>query len=173
MKKLIILLGVAFFAITFNSCGSQSNDNTSNNQTKPIEQITVPEEKPQSNPIDRFVGRYSIKDGGPNVIEVLSDGRIIFDNVGNKRFLGKIEIISNDAFMISSTNPSEKIYVSDDTPIYRISNGVERNGEWSGDGTEYTRYLVFDVNEMRMYNEGYNKYMNRDIAEVRYMKLMR
>ena len=169
----MIILGVAFFAITFYSCGGRLNDNTSNNHTNPIKQITVPEEEPQSNPIDRFVGRYSIKDGGPNVIEVLSDGRIIFDNVGNKHFMGKINIISNDAFMISSTNPSEKIYIDEDTPIYQISNGVEKNIGWSGMGKRNTYNLVFNVNEMRMYIEGYDKYMNRDIAEVEYMKLQR
>lgn len=174
MKRIVIALWVSLVATAIVSCNNQTDNSatTSQTNTESSEPAKVVREEPKSNPIDKFVGRYSIKDGGPNVVEVLSDGRIIFDNVGNKSFLGNIKIISDDAFMISSSDPSEKIYVSKNTPLYQVRDGVEHNGMWSGDGNEYTKYLVFDIKENRLYTEGYNKYMSRDIASVTYMKLV-
>ena len=184
MKRIVITLWVILVATALISCNNQSNNSATNSQTntessEPAIAITessepaiAMREEPKSNPIDKFVGRYSIKDGGPNVVEVFPDGRIIYDNVGEKRFLGNINIISDNAFMISSTNRLEVIYVNDGTPKYRISDGVERNGEYVGGGL-YISYLVYDISERRIYCEGYTKYLNRDISEVRYFKMIR
>jgi len=179
MKLSFKLIAVLLFVFTIISCknnSTESSDKTSTSQNTQLE--TAGNDKSmsetaetKSNPVEKFVGRYSVKDGGPNVVEVLSDGRVIYNCEGNKRFLGNISIISDNAFMIDYLDPSDCIYVGDNTPIFRIVDGVEKNYAWTSGG-QYVRYLVYDIQEKRIYTEGYSKYKNRDIAEVEYFKMI-
>lgn len=186
MKKLVQIisafLSVAIVTTSIISCGNQTNDNytATQNQTVSTEQVKVSEEKINSNPIDRFVGCYTIYKGYDEQaykkieLGVLPDGRVtenilayISDGV-HKKYLGDIVIISDDAFVVDAK--SSTTVGCDGTPEFVFRNGQESEVAWSGGGI-YLRRLVFDVKEMRAYIGGVNEYKSRDIAEVYYLKL--
>ena len=56
----------------------------------------------------------------------------------------------------------------------RKTDGVEKVVTWhsEGAGSIAARYLVFDIQEKRLYTKGYSKYRNRDIEKTEYMKMI-
>lgn len=118
--------------------------------------------------MERFVGKYYTWENGG--IEVMSDGRVIkFDDWGKwNNYLGNIQIISNNAFLVDGEVP----YV-ENTSKYKIINGVEEHFGYLGKNT-WTGF-VFDISENRAYVgkhflDAKEKYQNKDITNPMYIK---
>ncbi len=169
LKTIATLVFVAS-ALSLVSCGGNSNNSyqepaSSNSQAESNYQ----EEVTQSNPIDRFVGRYDFGEGVG--VEVLSDGRVLqIDHIiasGEevKKYIADITIISDHAFAIYGD-----VFFPGDTPIYVMRNGSEQGGTWVKKfGNDYFG-VVFDVSERRIYLGREQAYKNRDVSEAEYIK---
>lgn len=183
--RIALLLCVVTISIELISCDSSAikQDETPNSVT---DLSSVSNNRMDSNdygsssPCSRFIGRYTIQGGDWDCpIEILSDGRVLLisyviaSGEETKMYIGDINIISENAFTIKNASYNVSLCYAD-TPIYVIRNGVERNIGWTTRGGGFSpSSLVFDISENRAYTEGIQKYRNRDIGEVEYVKFKR
>lgn len=168
------------FVCTVLSCFMLScNNSNQNSYSEPVTNVTssesnYQEEQPKTDPMEKFVGRYSVYGGDTDgIIEVLSDGRvlkishIISTGEETKEYLGTVQLVSDCAFMVDA--PALATLGFSDTPYYVMRNGSERRVGTILQGAKLYS-IVFDVNEKRAYLEGLNAYRSRDVSEVEYYK---
>ena len=158
---------------------SSCNNSNQNSYSEPVTNVTssesnYQEEQSKTDPMERFVGRYSVYGGDcDGVIEVLSDGRvlkishIISTGEETKEYLGTVQLVSDCAFMVDA--PALATLGFSDTPYYVMRNGSERRVGTIHQGAKLYS-IVFDVNENRAYLEGLNAYRSRDVSEAEYYK---
>ena len=145
---------------------SQVTNNSVNelpNQTSPVEEVN------QTNPAERFVGRYSILgDMEGYVFEILPDGRVLRRNEvsGYTKYVGVINVISNCAFKIVPADYNFSFGPLGCTmpEFYTHSESISHTS------SPYIRCLIFDKCENRAYFGGVDEYESRDIVSVRYLK---
>lgn len=133
------------------------------------EQVKLAEQERQEEKrrMERFAGKYYTWENGG--IEVLSDGRVIsFDDWDSKEYLGNIQIVSDNAFLVEGHVPH-----TGNTSIYRIDNGVEN--DIGSLGRSHNTGFIFDISEKRVYFgqhylDAMKAYKNKDIANPKYIK---
>ena len=162
MKRYLFTMAVmAVFAIGFTASDEEQNssNSSSSNQT----------EKEESNPYERFVGKYVLYDDeGRNSFyhfKVDIKGNLlqsigITDEYNN---FGRIDIVSDDAFCISLYG-NDKIYIKHD----------DENWPWTNNATRHTylgpnKTIRFDIKDNRLYPDN-KEYEDREYKKPTYYK---
>ena len=184
-KTTMILPLIILAVLSFSSCNNSNRKNyhekgedvnvpssqvTNNSVNELPNQTPSVEEVNQTNPAERFVGRYSILgDLEHYVFEILSDGRVLHRNEvsGHTTYVGVINVISDCAFKIVPADYDFWFGPGDCEMPYFRTHSEKQAGRAHG---PYIRRLIFDKCENRAYECGIDEYESRDIASVIYYK---
>ena len=142
----------------------------------PQNATTNPEEHEKDEVLDKVVGTYTFDYAQSGrfhcaPIVVLPDGRcvILYQNLGGditSTLIGTVDMLSDKVF----TLVDRKEFVLD-LNTYVLRNGLEDHCgttyQWKWN---YYDYLVFDLNEMRLY-QSLKEYQNRDISDAQFTKI--
>ena len=186
INKITVALPLIILAVlSFSSCNNSNRKNyhekgedvnvptsqvTNNSVNELPNQTSHVEEVNQTNPAERFVGRYSILGNHEHyVFEILSDGRVLqrYEVSGHTTYVGVINVISDCAFKIVPADYDFRFGPRDCEMPYFCTHSEEQAGRTPG---PYIRYLIFDKCENRAYECGIDEYESRDIASVNYYK---